>query len=159
MSGGTRIAGAVVAVAVLGASALPALAQTNKVVDTRHQVMRAFSGTMKAVGGWVKTGNGNPAAIEAQVLMMAAVAKEIPGLFPKGTSSEDLGVKVSGAKPEIWARWSDYGKAADALSTESRRLAAAIRGGDRPTVGKQLGMTGKIGCGGCHQPFRTKRPK
>ena len=45
------------------------------------------------------------------------------------------------------------------LLDESAKLAKVADGGDKDAIVKQIGMTGKIGCGGCHKPFRGAKVK
>ena len=131
----------------------------NKTVEARQKAMKGFGGNMKAIAGFVKAGKGSAADVEQRLMRMASAADKIPGLFPKGTSSDDLGIKVSGAKPDIWAKWDDFKKASTNLGTEAKKFAAVIKGGDKGAINAAFGGFGKAACGTCHRPFRAKRPK
>lgn len=150
-------AGMVVALAM---TALPSATMAqNKTVEQRQKVMKGFGGNMKAIGGYVKAGKGSAADVEQRLMRMAAAAGKIPGLFPQGTDMDKLGLKTTGAKPEIWGDWDKFKKAADNLGVQARRFAAVVKKGDRAATGKAFGGFGKGACGSCHRTFREKRPK
>ena len=39
-----------------------------------------------------------------------------------------------------------------------RRCNAAVKGGDKTAITAAFGDMGKNGCGGCHEPYREKKP-
>ena len=130
-----------------------------KTVEGRQKAMRSFGGNMKAIGGFIKAGKGSAADVEKRLMAMAATAPKIPNFFPKGSDSETLGLKKSGARPEIWTKWDDFKKASDNMAVQARKFAAVIKTGDKAAMGKAMGAFGKSACGTCHRPFRKKRPK
>jgi len=65
----------------------------------------------------------------------------------------------TGAKPVIWTDWTGFQKAAKALETEAKKMAAAASTGNKTAVKAAMGTLGKVGCGGCHRTFRHKLKK
>lgn len=152
---------AILAVAVVVAS-VPADAQSGKnPIKIRQMAMKQNSGNLKGVFGFLKggkrAGNADTVALRAQAL--AAFGEQIPGMFPKGTGMDDVGLKVSGAKSEVWSKPGDFRAAAANLSALARKLVAAAETGDKKQIAAAAGAVGKQGCGGCHKIFRMKRPK
>ncbi|MCG8504910.1 MAG: cytochrome c [Sphingomonadales bacterium] len=128
-------------------------------VEARQKAMRGFGGAMKASGMFLKSGQGSLADIEQRLRRMASAADKIPGWFPKGTSSDDLGIKTSGAKPAIWADMEGLKKAAANFGKKSGELAQIAAKGDKAAFGAAFKSYGKEACGTCHRQFRAKRPK
>lgn len=152
---------AILAVAVAMA-ATPVDAQSGKnPIKIRQAAMKQNSGNLKGVFGFLKggrrAGNTDTVALRAQAL--AAIGQQIPGLFPKGTGMDDVGLAVSGAKADIWSKPAEFKAAADNLSALARKLEAAAGTGDKKQIAAAAGALGKQGCGGCHKAFRMKRPK
>lgn len=145
----------------LALTAMPdtSAAQDKKAVEARQKLMKGMSGNMKAVAAFVKNGKGSAADAEQRLMRVAAASAKIPGLFPKGTDLDKLGLKVTGAKPDIWSDMDKFKKAADHLGSEARKFAAVVKSGDKAAMAKSLGGFGKGTCGACHSAFRTKRQK
>lgn len=148
-------------IAIFAVSAVPgqAAAQDTKSVKARQELMKGNSSHMKTVVGFVKNGKGSAADAEKALLSIAADSKKIPDLFPKGTDSDKLGLKVTGAKPAIWAEFDTFKKDAAHLGSEARKFAAVVKSGDKGAMAKELGSFGKDTCGACHRQFRAKREK
>lgn len=136
-------------------------------VQARKNLMRNNNGNVKAIGAFLKTGKGSTADVASRARMIAANARKIKGLFPKGTSSKDLPGQTR-AKPAIWAKRSIHNQAedmaafkqaADMMGVYAMKLAEAADTGDKKAIGAALGQLGKRGCGGCHGDFRGPRPK
>lgn len=149
---------AIAAAALIAVTSGPVLAQ-NATVEERQKVMKSFGATLGMIGKWLKTGEGDPAALEQRLLQMAAAGPKIPEFFPKGTSTDDLGVAVSGAKPAIWEKPDEFKAASMKLSEEATKFAAVVKTGDKAAVGGGMRAFGGAACGTCHRPFRAKRPK
>jgi cytochrome c556 len=145
----------------LAVAAMPdaSSAQDKKAVEARQKLMKGMSSDMKAVAAFVKNGKGSAADAEQHLMMVASASEKIPGLFPKGTDLDKLGLKVTGAKPAIWEERDKFEKAAEHLGSEARKFAAVVKAGDKGAMTKMLGSFGKGTCGACHSSFRTKRPK
>ena len=62
---------AIAAFALIAVTSGPVLAQ-NATVEERQKVMKSFGATMGMIGKWLKTGEGNPAALEQRLMQMAA---------------------------------------------------------------------------------------
>jgi cytochrome c556 len=73
-------------------------------------------------------------------------------MFPVGTHQGSA--HKTRAKSSIWAQNAQFAAAGKRLVSEARALAAAAKGGDAAAMGKQFGRMAKLGCGGCHRPFR-----
>lgn len=136
------------AIAVVGAgSAFVSPAQADAVKD-RKAAMKTVSKSNKAIQAAAKAGDKDAAAKAANALI--AAGKQFATLFPKGTDRDTLGAKATRAKPEIWAQWSKFEEANNAMIAQAMKVA----GGDLAAA-KGMGKT----CGGCHKPFRGPKPK
>ena len=58
------------------------------------------------------------------------------------------------AKPDIWMDWDDFEAKFRDLQKATDQLAAAAGTGDRETIGKQFGATGKT-CKSCHKAYKN----
>lgn len=125
-----------------------------QVAEKRSMAMKAMGGSMRTIKGYAG-GRGSKDDVLKAVAVIASTAPMITSLFPKGTGMEAL--PKSEAKPEIWAKWDEFGAAAKRLGDKAAILAAAIESGDKGKVGAAFGDLGKVGCGGCHRVFRQKR--
>lgn len=152
----SALAGLALAVVLAGIPS-DAVAQDNKFVEERQELMKQNSATVRAVGAYVKEGKGSPDELEQRVLQIASNAEKIPSLFPEGTSLDQLGLKTTGAKPEIWEKRAEFEKAADNLAQRARAFAAVVKTGDKGQIGSAMGDFGRGTCGGCHRTFRAKR--
>ena len=124
-------------------------------VKARQQAMKDIGGHMKAIGKFVKNGEGtaDEAAKHADALQVAA--GNVPGLFEvEVTQEESASVAKNRAKAEIWSDWAGFEAAAGTLGEEAGKVASALRGGDVAAYGPALQSLGKNGCGGCHEKYR-----
>lgn len=149
------IAGTVLALVVAVGACASKDGQQGGSVAKRQALMKQNGGHMKKVGGFVKAGKGTTADVVRASQGIAASAKMIPGLFPKGTSMND-GVKTR-AKPEIWQQRAKFDAAADNLAALAEKLTKAAQTGDKKAITVAMGNLGKSGCGGCHRNFRAKK--
>jgi len=78
---------------------------------------------------------------------------KILDFFPPGSLSED-----SRAKPEIWAKWAEFSKHPEKVRQAARELAVAAKAGDEEAVKVKFKALGEA-CKGCHESFRTPKPK
>lgn len=127
-------------------------------IGERQGVMKSYGGDMKAIGGFLKKGQGSAADVAARARKMAGSTDRLKGMFPKGTSSTDLPGKTR-AKPAIWKKKAAFDQAADIMKVYAMRLAVAADSGDKKKIGAATGALGKRGCGGCHSDFRGPKPK
>ncbi len=113
----------------------------------------------KPITAYAKDGKGTPADVSRHAKALGDAAKKIPSLFPKGTGRGDFPDTVTRALPDIWQDWKGFEKANQDLIDQSAILVKVADGGDQDAIVKQIGMTGKMGCGGCHKPFRGAKVK
>lgn len=156
-----RIAGVAIA-AVVGVGLLAACTSssdgTNKVISERKALMKSISKDWKPIKAYAKSGGSSADVVKYANAINASAAK-IPALFPKGTGRGDYPDKVTRALPAIWKDWAGFKKATAVLEQESATLAKVAATGDQKAIAKQVGVMGKLGCGGCHKPFRGKKVK
>lgn len=152
------VAAAVVAFSVATA---PAIAADGKeVIEKRIALMKG--GVLKNflyAKKFIKEGKGTSAGVSAHAYLLNDASKQVVALFPKGTGRGDFDDKTTRALPKIWEDWDGFKKAAADLTTESMKLAEVAGGGDKDAIAAQFGKMGKIGCGGCHKPFRGAKVK
>lgn len=119
---------------------------TNPAVKARQAAMDTIGGAAKVLGGMAqgKVDFDAAKAAEAQAAIVATVAT-VPDLF----KAEETDPK-SGAKPEIWANWSDFESKAKALSD----AAAAVDTASLDGVTAGMGGVGGA-CGACHKAYRS----
>lgn len=138
----------------IGASVASAQSKS-KVIEQRRAAMKQLGGHMKAIGIFMKKGQGTAADVAARAEKVAAIAAAIPTLFPRGTSLND-GAGETGAKPEIWQQATLFRVRSGALHGAARAFAAVAKTGNKQGMGAVMGVLGKEGCGGCHRVFRKK---
>ncbi|NKB55393.1 MAG: hypothetical protein GKS00_03560 [Alphaproteobacteria bacterium] len=152
-----------VAVLILAVGSLasdPAAADGMATIDKRKAFMKTdILKPFLVIKKFVKDGAGTASDVAASARKINAVAGQIPALFPKGTSRGEFDEKVTRALPKIWEDWKGFETATAALVTESAALAKIADGGDSAAIGAQFGKMGKLGCGGCHKPFRGAKVK
>ncbi|WP_341703449.1 cytochrome c [Ferrovibrio sp.] len=124
-----------------------AVAQAD-VIKARKAGFQMNKDAMAAIKKAVDAG-GPATAVVAPAEAIAAWAAKIPAHFPKGSDQGD-----TKAKADIWAKWSDFEKAAKANEEAAVKLVAAAKAGDMDAVKAGFGAVG-ASCGGCHKPFRN----
>src|SRR5262245_50978168 len=117
----------------------------------RNYLMENVGDNAKEINDKLKA--GKPAAVKVNAQAIALHATRIPELFPKGSTSE-----TSKAKEEIWQKWDDFIKSADALRTEADQLAVTAADGKAQAVGAQAKKVFGA-CKGCHDNFRKPEKK
>lgn len=118
-------------------------------IAARQEAMKGVGGAMKAIKAAVE---GNKAADAAEPAMkIAATMQKVPSLFPKGSDAGE-----TDAKPEIWADWAAFEKAAADAGAAAEKLAGVAKSGDAAATGEAMKALGGA-CGACHKPFR--KPK
>jgi cytochrome c556 len=111
--------------------------------------MKGNSANAKAIKAAVESKDYATVEVKAKDIM--ATADKIPSLFPKGSTTGK-----TKAKPEIWEKSEDFGKAAKNLSKAAGELAAAAKSGDDAAVGTKVKALGDA-CGACHKQFRAEK--
>jgi len=139
----------------LGVATITVVAQDKEAqIKTRRDTMKRQGDDLKAIADYVK-GEADQAKAEAAIADLQSITPKIVDLFPAGTGMDAFPGKT-GAKPEIWTDWDKFKAIPPALSDEEKKLADAIKSGDKAAVGAQLANTGRNGCGSCHTPYREK---
>lgn len=127
------------------------LPDAKDVIALRAYMMENVGDNAKELDKKIKAGNIAAAKMNAQAIALHAM--RIPGLFPQGSTSA-----TSRAKDEIWQKWDDFVKDANALKTESDQLVVMIADGKTNEVTEQKKkMFGA--CKNCHDSFRKPEKK
>ncbi len=114
-------------------------------IRDRHHLMEGIGAHAKKIGQALKAGKTHAIAPEAEGI--SAAAKQIPDLFPPGSTNPK-----SRAKPEIWTNWDKFVGLANDLSSNAAALATAAKAGGevKPAADKMFGT-----CKSCHDDFRV----
>lgn len=135
------------------ATVTPAQAlEPGETIYARKAMMWSMGAHMAGIKAGMAAKNGKLVAAHAKAI--AALAPAFVKMFPKGTETGD-----TRAKPEIWQQMDKFMAAGKVLQTEAGALAQVAEGGDMAKVGPQFGKMAKLGCGGCHKPFRAEKKK
>ena len=119
------------------------------VIEKRQDAMKGNSANAKAIKAAVES--KDYATVEAKAKDIMGTADKIPSLFPKGSTTGK-----TKAKPEIWEKSDDFGKAAKNLSKAAGELASAAKSGNDAEVGVKVKAMGDA-CGACHKAFRAEK--
>jgi cytochrome c556 len=141
----------ILAGAFFGFLALGVATQLFAQADKRQSLMKNNSENNKAIKGAVEA--KDYATVEAKAKDIMGNADKIVGFFPKGS---DTG--KTKAKPEIWEKSEDFGKAAKNLGKAAGDLASAAKAGNADEVGVKVKALGDT-CGACHKQFRAEKYK
>ncbi|MFL5296499.1 MAG: c-type cytochrome [Phenylobacterium sp.] len=112
------------------------------------ELNKAFGG----VGAELRKDAPDKAAIAANATAAAALAKDVPTWFPKGSGPE-AGVKTA-AKAEIWTDVAGFEAAATKLRDETAKLQQVAAGGDIDAIKSQFRATAGA-CKNCHDTYRA----
>ncbi len=128
--------------------------------DSPENSIKYRQAMMKALGGHtgaaaqIAQGKVNPEGhLQMHADAIANLSKEITALFPEGS---DFGDTPTRAKPEVWEKWDDFKKAADASAKAANEFAQAAGSGNKEAIGAKFQALGKS-CKGCHKDFREKQ--
>jgi cytochrome c556 len=142
--------------AVLGLGVAAGVAQDKEAaIKQRQAFMKNQAEELKVIQAYIK-GEGDQTAALAKATELAANASKIPSLFPEGTSIEQFPDKTR-AKPDIWANWDKFKAVPVALQSETQKLEAAVKEGNKQGAAEALAATGKNACNTCHDTFRASR--
>lgn len=157
-----KITGFVGAAAVAAVLMMPAgspdAAGAEAIIKDRKAVMKEISKNWKPVKAYAK-GKGTPADVAKHAAAIEAAAKKIPALFPKGSGRPNYPDDVTRALPSIWNDWKGFEKVSKVMVEESAKLVKVAKAGNKEAIVQQIGLTGKLGCGACHKPFRGAKVK
>ena len=138
--------------ALVGAAALAistqAFAQAD-VNEKRQNLMKSQGAAVKEIKAAVEA--KNYATVEAKAKDIMGTSDQIPGAFPKGSTTGK-----TRAKAEIWEKNEDFVKQAKALSKNASELAAAAKAGNDDEANVKLKALGET-CNSCHKQFRADK--
>jgi cytochrome c556 len=141
---------------LVGLSAESARADDAAAVDNRQSVMKAQGKAMSAIKAYLDD-KADLASAQAAGADLVTQVDKIPSIFPKGSGMDAFPGK-SFAKPVVWSEWDKFSDQAKTAAEKAAALNAALKGGDKAAITAAFGDMGKIGCGGCHETFREKKP-
>jgi cytochrome c556 len=124
-----------------------------KVIKERKATMKAINKANKVIKKF-KKGDASQADAAKAAATLQAESKKITGQYPKGSGRPAVDAKKTRAEAKIWEDWAGFEKAAAKFGGAADKLAAAVAANDMDAVKKV-----KLGCGGCHKPFRGKKVK
>lgn len=129
-----------------------------KAVADRQALMKDNGAQWSKINDFLEKGTGTAADVKAAAEQLKSNASKInQDLFPTGTSADDM-PGTSFAKAAIWTEWDNFSKAAYNLEEHAEQLADAADSGDKADIKAKFDALGSEGCGGCHKPYRIKRP-
>ena len=125
----------------------------------RRSAMRALSGNMKKIAGYLKANKGTPKDVAKSAMAISNIVKVVPGLFPGGTGMARY-PGVTGAKPALFSDRDGLKKAAMTTASAAANLAkvASAPNAGKKEIGMAMGALGKS-CGSCHKAYRQKLKK
>ena len=123
-----------------------AQAQVN---EKRQDLMKGQSAAAKAIKAAVEA--KDYATVETKAKDLMGSADRIVSVFPAGSTTGK-----TKAKPEMWEKSEDFGKAAKRLSNAAGELAAAAKAGDDAAATTKMKAVGDA-CGACHKAFRAEK--
>lgn len=130
-----------------------------KAIADRQALMKDNGAQWGKINDFIEKDMGTAADVEAAAKVLQANAGKInQDLFPAGSSADDMPGK-SYAKATVWAEWDKFEKAAYELEEQAEQLAEVAKGGDKAAIKTQFESLGSNGCGGCHKPYRLKKPE
>lgn len=144
---------AVVIAVFIGAGVAVSHSGATGVVKTRMEAMKDMGGRMKSLAAMVR-GHApyDAASAKASADAIAAHARDMPRLFPKGSRHGP-----SEAVERIWSEWPQFTAEAKTLADRAdalgRRAATATTGAD---LGPAFGDIGRS-CKSCHNRYREKK--
>jgi cytochrome c556 len=115
--------------------------------------MRQMGGAQRALGGELAKETPDPAAIKAAAQRLDTLAGQLPGWF----AAPVTGAPTRG-KPEIWSDAKGFAAAAEALKTQTAKLASLADGGDIAALKAQAQAIGPA-CKACHDIYRAPEQK
>jgi cytochrome c556 len=156
-----RKAAILIAVSALGVlafgqpgAAAPNSAAVQKVIDARVAKYKQLGKANKAIRDELGQSQPNLANVQANARVIEALARQIPGWFPRGSGQQE-GVKTE-ALPVIWQQVPTFRQRAAGLAGAARQAAAAAASGNLDATKAAAGKIGPA-CKACHDRFREKK--
>lgn len=144
-----RVLAGVVLMGVVGIAPAQAL-DPGESIYARKAMMWSMGAHMGGIKAGLAAKNGKLVASHARAI--AALVPAFEKMFPKGTETGK-----TRAKAEIWQQMGKFQAAGKLLQTEATALAQVALTGDMGKTAAQFGKMAKLGCGGCHKPFRAPK--
>jgi cytochrome c556 len=138
-----------IGIAGLSASA-GAESQPEDVIKYRQNVMKSIGGHMGASGAIIQGKVGYQTHLSEHAKSIAAMAKDIPALFPKDS---DFG--ETKALEGVWKKRADFEKVAKDARAKAEAFAKAAAGNDPKAAGAAFKDLGEA-CKACHKDFRKE---
>jgi len=135
---------------VAGSLVLVGALAPDAVVQRRRQMESNNSLIAEALNKAVK--EKNFVEIEDKCKVIQENMNMVPDLFPRGSLAGN-----SRAKPEIWAKWSEFTKHPANVTKAAQELAAAAKAGDVASIDVKFKALGEA-CKACHNDFRAPKP-
>jgi cytochrome c556 len=136
------------------AASSPDPAAIQKVVDARVAKYKQIGKANKAIKDELSQSQPDLATVQANARVIEALAKQIPGWFPRN-SGQQPGVK-SEALPIIWQQAPAFRQRAAGLVGAAHQVASAAATGNLDTTRAAAGNIGAA-CKACHDTFREKK--
>ncbi len=134
---------------LLGAAAVYA-AEPEDVIKYRQNVMKANGAHMAAAGAILQGKVGYKAHLSEHAKALAAINKDIPGLFPKGSDFGD-----TEALDAVWSKRADFEKRAKDTQTKADAFAKVAAGGDMKAASAKFKELSDS-CKACHKDYRKE---
>jgi cytochrome c556 len=122
-----------------------------QLIQNRQAGYKQINVAFRAVLEQSRAGEPDLAAIRQHAAVIARLAPQVSGWFPRGTGPE-TGVRTR-AKAEIWTNPDAFRSSSVNLVVAARRLDAAARGNDIAAIRAAFQALGRT-CSGCHDQFR-----
>lgn len=135
-------------------AAAPDPSAVQKIVDARIAHYKEIGKANKAIRDELGQSQPDLAKVQANARVIEALAKQIPGWFPRG-SGQQPGVK-SEALPLIWQQLPTFKKRAAGLASAAHQTAVASSSGD-PGATRAAAAGIGAACKACHDMFREKK--
>jgi cytochrome c556 len=137
-------------VTLVVASAAAAHGHATGVVKERMDAMKSMDRSVKDIKELFNTSKADLAKVKAEALSIQTHAAKITTLFPAGSMQHPTDAKAS-----LWKNWPDFESKAQALQTESTKLAQADPS-NRDALRAQFKAMNQT-CTACHKLYRADR--
>jgi cytochrome c556 len=125
--------------------------QPEDVIKYRQNVMKAIGGHMSAAGAIVQGKVEYKANLSEHAKALAAMTKDIVGLFPKDSDFGD-----TNALESVWKKRADFEKVAKDAGAKAAALAKAAAGNDPKAAGAAFKDLADA-CKACHKDYRKEQ--
>jgi cytochrome c556 len=122
-------------------------ADPDDLIKYRKNVMNANGGLMGAANALIQNKVEFKGQLVGYAKALEALNKDLPALFPKGSSSTD-----SDAQPDVWAKRAEFERRAKDTQTKAATFAKAASANDPKLTEKFKELSDS--CKSCHKDFR-----